>query len=258
MGLLLARDDVLRRRFDADPDLDGVPPFAAGRLRILASDQAHFSVARNAAILGLGERCVVLRGLRYRRAGCGPTRWPRRWRRSPTGTRSRSPSSPPPGPPISGAIDPLVPIAKVAARHGAWFHVDAAYGGGLLLGTVADARLHGPARRRLRHSGPAQARLAAGAGGLLPGQAGRVAAVAGEARLLPELRRRRAGRLPQPARPLAAHHAPGRRREARRDLPGAGPRRLPAAHRPLPGAGRLRGRRRSGSTPTWSSPPSRS
>ena len=40
-----------------------------------------------------------------------------------------------------GAIDPLAPIAKLAQRHGAWFHVDAAYGGGLLLGTEPDERL---------------------------------------------------------------------------------------------------------------------
>jgi aromatic-L-amino-acid decarboxylase len=33
----------------------------------------------------------------------------------------------------TGSMDPLPAIAAVAAREGAWFHVDAAYGGGLLL-----------------------------------------------------------------------------------------------------------------------------
>jgi L-2,4-diaminobutyrate decarboxylase len=142
MGLLLARDDVLRRRFDADPDLDGVPPFAAGRLRILASDQAHFSIARNAAILGLGERCVI------------PVATDPEGRMRPDAlaaaldalaARDEIPLAvvATAGTTDLGAIDPLAPIAKLVQRHGAWFHVDAAYGGGLLLGTEPDERLQG-------------------------------------------------------------------------------------------------------------------
>ncbi|WP_323747155.1 pyridoxal phosphate-dependent decarboxylase family protein [Catenulispora pinisilvae] len=141
MGLLLARDDVLRRRFDADPDLDGVPPFAAGRMRILASDQAHFSVARNAAVLGLGERSVIPVASdpegRMRADALGEALGAVVARDeialAVVGTAGTT---------DLGAIDPLGAIAKLAARHGAWFHVDAAYGGGLLLGTETDDRLH--------------------------------------------------------------------------------------------------------------------
>jgi L-2,4-diaminobutyrate decarboxylase len=142
MGLLLARDDVLRRRFDADPDLDGVPPFAAGRLRVLTSDQAHFSIARSAAVLGLGERCVI------------PVASDTEGRMRPdalaealqaVADRDEIPLAvvATAGTTDFGAIDPLAPIAKLCVRYGAWLHVDAAYGGGLLLGTEADERLHG-------------------------------------------------------------------------------------------------------------------
>ena len=34
-----------------------------------------------------------------------------------------------------GSIDPLDRIADICADHGVWMHVDAAYGGGLLVST---------------------------------------------------------------------------------------------------------------------------
>ncbi|ACU70728.1 Pyridoxal-dependent decarboxylase [Catenulispora acidiphila DSM 44928] len=142
MGLLLARDDVLRRRFDADPDLDGVPPFAAGRLRIVASEQAHFSIARNAAILGLGERCVVpvaSDAVGRMRLDALAEALDAVAERDEIALAVVATA----GTTDLGAIDPLAPIGKLAARHGAWFHVDAAYGGGLLLGSDPDARLLG-------------------------------------------------------------------------------------------------------------------
>jgi L-2,4-diaminobutyrate decarboxylase len=142
MGLLLARDEVLRRRLDADPDLDGIPPFAAGRLRILASDQAHFSIARNAAFLGLGERCVIPVASdpegRMRADALSDAL-------DAVADRGEIPLAVvgTAGTTDLGAIDPLAPIGALAVRHGAWFHVDAAYGGGLLLGTEPDDRLRG-------------------------------------------------------------------------------------------------------------------
>ncbi|MFE7593076.1 pyridoxal phosphate-dependent decarboxylase family protein, partial [Kitasatospora sp. NPDC057512] len=64
MGLMLARDQKL----DGIVELDGIP--AGVRPCILASEAAHFSVQRAAALLGLGERAVIPvavdRGLRMR------------------------------------------------------------------------------------------------------------------------------------------------------------------------------------------------
>jgi L-2,4-diaminobutyrate decarboxylase len=42
-----------------------------------------------------------------------------------------------------GAIDPLPALAALARPRGAWLHVDAAYGGGLLLGTGGEQQLLG-------------------------------------------------------------------------------------------------------------------
>jgi aromatic-L-amino-acid/L-tryptophan decarboxylase len=43
----------------------------------------------------------------------------------------------------TGAIDPLDELARLAAEHGAWFHVDAAYGGFFLLVEEVRARFRG-------------------------------------------------------------------------------------------------------------------
>ena len=43
----------------------------------------------------------------------------------------------------TGAIDPIVELAEVAARHGLWFHLDAAYGGFFLLCEEGRQRMQG-------------------------------------------------------------------------------------------------------------------
>ena len=105
MGLLLARGD-------------------ARRLRIFCSEIAHFSVRRNAGILGLGEDAVTpipvdaayrldLAALRER-VGAGDLVV------ATAGTTD------------FGSIDPLPEITALCAVRGARCHVDAAYGGGAL------------------------------------------------------------------------------------------------------------------------------
>ncbi|MCP3820655.1 pyridoxal-dependent decarboxylase [Streptomyces sp. A3M-1-3] len=131
MGLMLARDRVLGRAAGHQVEPAGVP--AGGpRPRILASAAAHFSVQRAAALLGLGEDAVlpvaVDRELRmdpYALAaeldGCA------RRGELPVAVVATA------GTTDTGAIDPLLECAVLAAEHGAWLHVDAAYGGGALL-----------------------------------------------------------------------------------------------------------------------------
>ena len=102
------------------------------RLRVLTTDAAHFSVSRSATLLGLDEDAVrtvaadadgrmdpvALRVLL--------TRLHERGEQvmavvATAGTTDR------------GVVDPLAPIAEVTRDRGVWLHVDAAYGGALLV-----------------------------------------------------------------------------------------------------------------------------
>jgi L-2,4-diaminobutyrate decarboxylase len=130
-GLLLARERSLTQAFDAQPVVTGMPPQAHGRLRVLCSETTHFSVARSAGVLGLGEDSVVQVPV------------DEEYRMDPQALRSilvemRSRGELPialvatAGTTDLGVVDPLSEIADIAVEYGVWFHVDAAYGGGVL------------------------------------------------------------------------------------------------------------------------------
>ena len=113
-----------------------------GRLRILASAESHFSVQKSARLLGLGEDSVV----------CVPT--DERHRMDPAALdRSLAACTALGLRPMAivatagttdfGAIDPLPEIADLARAYDTWLHVDAAYGGGLLVSPRHRHRLAG-------------------------------------------------------------------------------------------------------------------
>ncbi|MFD0273042.1 pyridoxal phosphate-dependent decarboxylase family protein [Kitasatospora sp. NPDC127111] len=139
MGLMLARDQKL----DGIVELDGLP--AGVTPRIIASQAAHFSVQRAAALLGLGERAVVPvpvdRDLRM-----DPTALERALAETAWAGHTPIAVVATAGTTDTGAIDPLHTAADLAARHGAWLHVDAAYGGGALLSDRLAPLLDGIAR----------------------------------------------------------------------------------------------------------------
>ncbi|MGK4584220.1 pyridoxal phosphate-dependent decarboxylase family protein [Kitasatospora sp. HPMI-4] len=139
MGLMLARDQAL----GAGVELDGLP--AGVRPRIFASEAAHFSVQRAAALLGLGERAVtavpVDRELRM-----DPDRLAAALAEAVADGARPIAVVATAGTTDTGAIDPLHPIADLAARYGSWLHVDAAYGGGALLSDRLAPLLEGIAR----------------------------------------------------------------------------------------------------------------
>jgi L-2,4-diaminobutyrate decarboxylase len=125
-GLLLARDRALA--IHGDP----------ARLRILASADGHFSVQKAARLLGLGDGAVVT----------VPVDASRRMDVAALGRALASESEAGLAPMAVvatagttdfGAIDPLPGIAGLCDGYDAWLHVDAAYGGGLL---VSPTRRH--------------------------------------------------------------------------------------------------------------------
>ncbi|CUR55347.1 L-2,4-diaminobutyrate decarboxylase [metagenome] len=114
----------------------------AERLRIFASADGHFSVQKAARMLGLGDAGVVPVPVDVSRrmdptalaaalADCAATGDVPMAVVATAGTTD------------FGAIDPLPEVAGLARAHGAWFHVDAAYGGGLLVSRRRRDRLDG-------------------------------------------------------------------------------------------------------------------
>jgi len=120
----------------------GIRAGLGGRLRLYASDQAHFSIARSLDILGLGEGALVRipsdASLRMRPDALARAIARDRARRlRPMGIVATA------GTTNSGNIDPLPAIAAIARHEGIPWHVDAAYGGALLLSGRYRDRLTG-------------------------------------------------------------------------------------------------------------------
>ena len=134
LGLLLARDHAVARSGKGTGAHESVAagglPTEARGWRIVASAEAHFSVQRAAAVLGLGHRAVVpvatddhgridvaaldLVLVDLDRQGLRTV--------AVVGTAGTT---------DLGAIDPLAALADRADARRAWFHVDAAVGAGL-------------------------------------------------------------------------------------------------------------------------------
>jgi L-2,4-diaminobutyrate decarboxylase len=131
MGLLLARDYFCQTHWGHDVQKQGLPR-AFTRLRILCSEDAHFTVKKSASQLGLGEQAVItvktdehhrmsVKDLEAALSKLGEENLLPFALVSTCGTTD------------FGSIDPLHDIAAVAEDYGLWLHVDAAFGGGLLL-----------------------------------------------------------------------------------------------------------------------------
>ncbi|HEY3479063.1 MAG TPA: aspartate aminotransferase family protein, partial [Streptomyces sp.] len=161
-ALLLAREEALAKAAAAERPEAGItagsvpapkpgpmPAAAFGdrrdlmdRLRIFVSEAGHFSVRKSAKMLGLSPDAVVTvetdsrkrmrpRVLAWELEQC---RWAGFLPMAVVATAGTT---------DFGSIDPLPALAGQAAEAGAWFHVDAAYGCGLLVSRSRRALLAG-------------------------------------------------------------------------------------------------------------------
>jgi L-2,4-diaminobutyrate decarboxylase len=141
MGLLLARDRYAQSHFNWSIQQKGLPP-ESHRFRILCSEVAHFTVRQSAALLGLGEQSVVAIATDQTYQLC-----PQALRQKLTELQQQDLL------PIAlvatagttdfGSIDPIPAMAEIAQEYGLWLHVDAAYGGALMISDRERHRLNG-------------------------------------------------------------------------------------------------------------------
>ena len=141
-GLLLAREVACARLRRTPRGARRRLPDLLRDLRILTSEASHFSVRTSAGLLGLGEDAVVVvpgdaerrmrpDALAAELARCAAEGLVPMAVVATAGTTD------------FGSIDPLPQLAALCTQAGVWLHVDAAYGGGLLVSRRRRALLAG-------------------------------------------------------------------------------------------------------------------
>ncbi|WP_157843093.1 pyridoxal phosphate-dependent decarboxylase family protein [Bacillus sp. FJAT-44742] len=141
MGLLLARDQYCKEYLNWNVKEKGLPA-EAKKFRIFCSEQAHFTIQKSAALLGLGENAVV------------PIETNKEHKMIPEILQKRMTEAREhrlipiaivgtAGTTDYGSIDPIKIISGIAKKEDVWLHVDAAYGGALILSDKNQSNLKG-------------------------------------------------------------------------------------------------------------------
>lgn len=125
----------------------GKRPAAIARLVVFATASSHFSVGKSALLLGLADDAVIEvaddgEGRMLASALDAAMTAASSAGRLPMAVVATA------GTTDRGVIDPLPSVAAVAEAHGVWLHVDAAYGGGLLVSPTRRHLLDGIERAR--------------------------------------------------------------------------------------------------------------
>ncbi|MGY4990743.1 pyridoxal phosphate-dependent decarboxylase family protein [Streptomyces nigrescens] len=136
-AMLLARDEACRREMTRQGATDARLTDVLPRLRILTSECSHFSIRKSATLLGMGAEAVIAvpsdenKRMRTDELAAQLARCERDGL-IPMAVVATA------GTTDFGSIDPLPEIAGLCAGYGAWMHVDAAYGCGLLVSRRRD------------------------------------------------------------------------------------------------------------------------
>ncbi|MFC4818385.1 pyridoxal phosphate-dependent decarboxylase family protein [Flavobacterium sp. GCM10023249] len=141
MGLLLARDHYIKSNYAIDPKMEGLP-HEASKFKILCSEISHFSLKKNLSLLGLGQNALVTVAVDENFKMCiadlkAKINQLKEQGNIPIAIVGTA------GTTDFGSIDPLTEIAQIAQENKLWFHVDAAYGGGLLISESHKEKLKG-------------------------------------------------------------------------------------------------------------------
>lgn len=130
MGLMLARDAFYQRQGHSVQQ-HGITGDLR-KIKVLCSENAHFSVQKNMALLGHGYQSVVqVKSDEFARMDVSDLK--AKLAQADANGEQILAIVATAGTTDAGAIDPLREIAGIAAERNIWVHVDAAWGGALLL-----------------------------------------------------------------------------------------------------------------------------
>lgn len=138
MGVLLARDRTVANHWKNEDgsewsiQRDGLPPDALKKVKVVCSANAHFSVQKNMAMMGMGFQSVVTVPTNSN-AQIDIAELENTLNQLKAEGKIVACIVATAGTTDAGAIDDLKAIRKLADEHQAWLHVDAAWGGALLL-----------------------------------------------------------------------------------------------------------------------------
>lgn len=138
MGVLLARDWAIANNWKNEDDSewsvqrDGIPADAMKKVKVVCSENAHFSVQKNMAMMGMGFQSVVTVPSNAN-AQMDLTALEATLKQLKNEGKITACIVATAGTTDAGAIDDLKAIRKLADEYSAWLHVDAAWGGALLL-----------------------------------------------------------------------------------------------------------------------------
>ncbi|OEJ98581.1 pyridoxal-dependent decarboxylase [Flavivirga aquatica] len=141
MALLIARDHYAFKHFGLNLKENGWSSVVS-KFRFFCSEKAHFSIKKNAALLGMGYNAVI------------PVETDDKMKINPNALvlaieKEKQLGNIPiaivatAGTTDFGSFDPLETIAKITNEYDMWFHVDGAYGGSYILTETHQEHLKG-------------------------------------------------------------------------------------------------------------------
>ena len=148
MGVLLARDACIAKNWtdeNGNPwsvQRDGVPNEAMRNVKVICSENAHFSVQKNMAMMGMGFQSVVTVPVNEN-AQMDVDALEKTMAHLQAEGKIVACVVATAGTTDAGAIDPLKEIRAITNKYGAWMHIDAAWGGALILSNDYRSMLDG-------------------------------------------------------------------------------------------------------------------